>query len=212
LFEHFDDDRDRWGMHARMSPPYGWPDVQEGAAMHRFATGIRRRLAGTISLALMLGLLAPGAASASGNPETFGPFYDTYDVIGFECDGFDVRIQGTGYSTFTFWFDENGDVDHVLQRSRSPRDTATNTVTGKSIVVRAAFEERVEYDVATDTWQKTITGFRYLVNEPGSGVTIRDVGRIQYGDLEQTIVLWEAGEHELALDEQFQPMFCEALA
>ena len=41
------------------------------------------------------------------------------------------------------------------------------------------------HDVATDTWTKTITGHRYFVNEPGSGVTVRDVGRIQYGDLEQ---------------------------
>ncbi len=43
-------------------------------------------------------------------------------------------------------------------------------------------------------------------------MTIRDVGRILYGDLEQTIILWQAGEHELALDAAFQPIFCGALA
>ena len=32
---------------------------------------------------------------------------------------------------------------------------------------------------------KTITGFRYLVDELGTGVTIRDVGRIVYGDLDE---------------------------
>ena len=51
-----------------------------------------------------------------------------------------------------------------------------------------------------------------MVNEPGVGVTIRDVGRITYGDLEQTIVLWQAGEHDLALDAAFEPTFCSALA
>ena len=51
-----------------------------------------------------------------------------------------------------------------------------------------------------------------MVNEPGVGATIRDVGRIVYGDLAQTIVLWEAGKHDLALDEAFQPIFCAALA
>ena len=59
---------------------------------------------------------------------------------------------------------------------------------------------------------KTITGYRYMVNEPGVGALIRDVGRITYGDLEQTIVLWQAGEHDLALAEAFQPTFCGALA
>ncbi len=180
--------------------------------MRSFTAGTSQRRATVLGLALMLGLVAPGAASAAGAPETFGPFYDTYDEIGFECDGFDVRIQGSGTTTFTAWFDENGDLDRRLQQSRYPRDTATNTVTGKSIVVRASFEEWIAYDPNTDTWRKTITGFRYLVNEPGTGVTIRDVGRIQYGDLEQSIILWEAGEHELALDEQFQPLFCAALA
>jgi hypothetical protein len=59
---------------------------------------------------------------------------------------------------------------------------------------------------------KTITGFRYMVNKPGIGATVRDVGRITYGDVEQTIVLWEAGEHDFALDEAIEPTFCAALA
>jgi hypothetical protein len=198
-------------MRDRTSPPQGGPDVQEGPRMRSFATGIRIRLARAAGLGLMVGLLAPGAAFAAA-PETFGPFHDTADFIGFACDGFDIRIQGSGSTTFTVWFDENGDIERLLQRSRFPHDTLTNTVTGKSIVVRGEFNERVEYDPATDTWMKTITGFRYMVNEPGTGVTIRDVGRIQYGDLEQTLVLWEAGEHDLALDEQFWPTFCGALA
>ena len=66
--------------------------------------------------------------------------------------------------------------------------------------------------VTTDQFTKTIVGFRYMVNDPGVGVTIRDVGRITYGDLGQTIVLWQAGEHDLALDAAFQPTFCAALA
>lgn len=180
--------------------------------MPSFATGFRRRLAGTLGLALLLGGVAPGAVAAAGGPETFGPFYDTYDFIGFECDGFDVSVQGSGSTTFTVWFDENGDIERLLQRSRYPLDTLTNTVSGGSIVVRGEFQEWVEYSPSTDTYEKTITGFRYMVNEPGTGVTIRDVGRIRYGDLEQTIILWEAGEHQLALEEQFTPLFCEELA
>jgi hypothetical protein len=96
-------------------------------------------------------------------------------------------------------------VTEVLYRARYRHDTLTNTVTGRSIVVRGEFQELVERIPGTDEFTKTIDGFRYMVNEPGVGVTIRDVGRITYGDLEQTIVLWQAGEHDLTLDAAFQP-------
>ncbi|HEX8939817.1 MAG TPA: hypothetical protein VF763_06600 [Candidatus Limnocylindrales bacterium] len=59
---------------------------------------------------------------------------------------------------------------------------------------------------------KTITGFRYMVTEPGTGVTIRDVGRIVYGDLEQTVELWAAGKHDLVYESQFDGVFCAALS
>ena len=136
---------------------------------------------------------------------------DADSFIGFECDGFDIRIEGAATTSFTVWFDANGDVDRLLQRSRAPHDTLTNTVTGKSIVVRGEFKEHVDHIAGTDMWEKTVTGFRYLVNVPGVGLTIRDVGRITYGDLEQTIVLAESGHHDLAYDADFQDIFCGAL-
>ncbi|HEX8938798.1 MAG TPA: hypothetical protein VF763_01435 [Candidatus Limnocylindrales bacterium] len=64
----------------------------------------------------------------------------------------------------------------------------------------------------TDAFTKTTMGFRYMVTEPGTGVTIRDVGRIVYGDLEQTVELWAAGKHDLVYDSQFDGVFCAALA
>jgi hypothetical protein len=88
----------------------------------------------------------------------------------------------------------------------------TNTVTGKSIVVRAEFDETITPIPGTDEGTKTIVGYRYLVNDPGVGAAIRDVGRISYGDFEQTIILWQAGEHDLALESEIEPAFCAALA
>lgn len=76
---------------------------------------------------LALAALAPGAALASG-PEQFGPFEDTYSFIGFECDGFDILIDGTATTSVTVWFDANGDVDRLLQRTRAPHDTLTNRI------------------------------------------------------------------------------------
>jgi hypothetical protein len=49
------------------------------------------------------------------------------------------------------------------------------------------------------------------VNEPGSGVTIRDVGRIQYGDLDQLVLLWQAGKHDVEYDANLQSLFCDRL-
>jgi hypothetical protein len=155
--------------------------------------------------------VAPGTVLA-GAPEHEGPFVNEYSFIGFDCGAFEVLIEGSGTDSFTIWTDGSGEVDRVLYRARYPHDTLTNTTTGRSIVVRAAFEERIVRITGTDEFTKTITGFRYLVNEPGTGVIVRDVGRIVYGDLDQTIVQWQAGKHDLALDEQFEALFCDALA
>jgi hypothetical protein len=108
--------------------------------------------------------------------------------------------------------DDAGQVTKVIKYDSAPQDMLTNTVTGKSIVVRGEFSEFIERIASTDEFTKTIVGHRYMVTEPGLGVTIRDVGRIVYGDLEQTIVLWQAGEHDLALDAAIEPTFCAALA
>jgi hypothetical protein len=173
-----------------------------------------KRLSGWAARVLV-GLLAAGLVPGTvmaGGPDHEGPFVNEYSFIGFGCGSFDVLIEGAGSDEFTIWTDASGEVERVLYRARYPHDTLTNTVTGRSIVVRAAFEERIVRIPGTDEYTKTITGFRYLVNEPGTGVVIRDVGRIVYGDLDQSIVLWQAGEHNLALDDQFEAVFCAALA
>jgi hypothetical protein len=177
---------------------------------------IKRAVSSLAGIAGGVGLLAsPVLASpvSASPPLHFGPFTRTFSDIGFNCDGFDVRIESEGTDSFTVFVDDSGEVTKMLYRARYPHDTLTNTVTGKSIVVRAAFNEVVEpVPGSDDEFTKTITGFRYMVNEPGVGVTVRDVGRITYGDLEQTIILWQAGEHQLALETAFEPTFCGALA
>jgi hypothetical protein len=164
-------------------------------------------IAGLVTTAL----LAASVARASG-PLHFGPFTNSYSFIGFNCDGFDILIEGAGTDSLTVFLDDAREVTKVIYRARYPHDTLTNTVTGKSIIVRGEFQEFIERIPGTDEFTKTIDGFRYMVNEPGVGVTIRDVGQITYGDLEQTIVLWQAGEHDLALDAAREPTFCAALA
>ena len=93
-----------------------------------------------------------------------------------------------------------------MARNRRLGRIAVSILSGRGIA------RRTGRTPGTDELTKSVIGFRYLVNEPGEGVTVRDVGRITYGDLEQTIVAWQAGKHDLALDAQFQPTFCAALA
>ena len=106
--------------------------------MHHATLPARReRLAASLGLALSSASW-PRQPFWPGAPEHFGPFVESGDFIGFECDGFDIRIQGTGSTSFTVWFDADGNVERLLQRSRAPHDTLTNTVTGKWIVLPAS--------------------------------------------------------------------------
>ena len=169
--------------------------------------------------ALVIGcLVASSALSASpvsaAAPEQFGPNYYDYTFIGFSCDGFDIQISGAGIDRATVFFEGSG--REVFARAviyaRFPHDVLTNTVTGRSIVVRGEFQEIIEPIPGTDDFTKAIVGFRYMVNEPRTGATIREVGRISYADAQQTIILAQAGKHDLALDEELLPAFCAALA
>ena len=178
----------------------------------RWSARASRSIRSLVAVAVVAaGMLAASPVNATA-PEQFGP--NTYEVtfIGFNCDGFDIEIAGGGH----------GSRDRLLRRFRrcergscttaaSRTMCLTNTVTGRSIVVRGEFQEFIEPIPGSDDFTKTIVGFRYMVNEPGSGATIRDVGRISYAEVEQLHVTFQAGEHDLALDEALWGTFCGAL-
>jgi hypothetical protein len=172
---------------------------------------MRSRLTAIGGVALALATLTPSSALAVGAPEVFGPFFESGTFIGFDCGDFEIEISGSATTTFTVYFDAEGNANRIVMRVRAPHDTLTNTVTGKFIVNRGEFQETLTPIPGTDQWQKSISGYRYFVNEPGLGVTIRDVGRISYADLEQTIVLWKAGKHDVEYDANLQGLFCGAL-
>ncbi len=168
-----------------------------------------RRLGTAVAVVVLSGMVfAPGVLAAG--PDHVGPFAWN-DTIHFSCGtDFEVRLDTHGTESFTIWADDNGDVNRVLYRVRAPRDVFTNLSTGRSIVVRGEFQEIIERIPGTDEFTKSITGFRYLINDPGAGVIFQEVGRIVYGDLEQTILLWQAGQHE-GVDVDLET-FCDFLA
>jgi hypothetical protein len=128
------------------------------------------------------------------------------------CDGFDILIEGTETRRITVYFDEQGEVDHAIERVSAPRDVLTNTVTGESIVNRGQFTHFYTRNPGADTFRVAITGFRYFVNRAGEGVVLRDVGRIVYATELQEEVLFSAGVHELAYDADIERAFCSVLS
>lgn len=179
-----------------------------------FARSIHR-LGAAVAIVVVSGLVLAPAALAAG-PIHDGPYAwdDTIyfpDFCGEAGAAMNVRLDTHGTESFTVWADDNGEVNKVIYRVRAPEDVFTNLDTGRTMVVRGEFQEFIERIPGTDEFTKTITGFRYMINEPGVGVRVQEVGRITYGDLEQTILLWEAGKHELVFDQDFA-VFCDILA
>ena len=70
--------------------------------------------------------MLPAAAHAAA-PEKLGPFVDTYSFIGMSCNDFDIRIEGTETRTATVFLDDQGEVDHIIERVEAPRGVLTNT-------------------------------------------------------------------------------------
>jgi len=87
----------------------------------------------------------------------------------------------------------------------------TNVETGESIVVRAHFVQEHHRIAGTDEFDRTVTGFRYMVNEPGEGVIIKDAGRIVYEDLNESTWRDLAGRHDFAGGSLVDPTLCAAL-
>jgi uncharacterized protein YlzI (FlbEa/FlbD family) len=180
---------------------------------------MRSRSIRRISLAMLMTmlsslLLVPSTLAAG--PLHDGPY--TWDETIYFPDfcaeagtPMEVTLETHGWQAFTLWADENGTVQKAIDRERAPHDVFTNLETGRQMVVRGEFQEIIERIPGTDEYTKTISGFRYLINEPGRGVEVQEVGRIVYADLQQTLAIWQAGKHDLVYDNDFA-VFCDILS
>jgi hypothetical protein len=162
------------------------------------------------AIALLSVFLRAEAAAAS-PPEHIGPFEGTGQFT-VDCGTFEASVSGTGTFRETVFFDDNGDVIRLQQFIRAPSDVWTNTTTGKTIEVRGEFQQTYNWVPARGEYTVTVVGHRYLVNEPGSGVTVQEVGRIVYADPSEKAVLTMAGQHDLAQAARIEPVFCARLS
>jgi hypothetical protein len=170
---------------------------------------MRRLLTVLVALAAVVALAGPAHAAG---PVHLGPFHDQGEFT-VDCGDFEASVAGTVTTWFTIWTDDAGEVTKFFMRVLAPADTWTNTTTGASIVVRGEFVQTAErVPGTTDEWTVTVRGHRYMVNEPGEGLILADVGRIVYGNLDEDDILSAAGRHDLALPQEVEPRICAAIA
>lgn len=151
-------------------------------------------------------LFASAAPASAAAPEHFGPFEGSGSFTA-DCGSFTASGSGYGSTRFTRFSDGNGEVTRIQQFVYAPADTWTNLTTGKTIVVRAHFVQTWD----AKTGHLTVTGFRYLVNEAGEGVTVQEVGRIVYRDETEQEVVSMAGQHQVYSWDLIGPALCGAL-
>src|SRR4029450_1336784 len=162
---------------------------------------MRRLLTVLVALAAVAALAGPAHAAG---PLHLGPFHDQ-GAFTVDCGDFEASVSGTVTTWFTIWTDDAGEITKFVMRVLAPADTWTNAATGASIVVRGEFVQTAERVPGTaDEWTVTITGHRYMVNEPGEGLILADVGRIVYGNLDEDVILSAAGRHDPALPQEVE--------
>lgn len=161
-------------------------------------------------LTLTIGLALPAGAASATPPDRFGPFIDDYSFT-VDCGSFEAAVSGTSSTRITVHFDDDGNVTQLQQFVRAPTDLWVNTATGESIVVRGEFQQTYTPIPGTEQITVAIRGFRYLINEPGRGVIVQEVGRIVYGEPTEETILAIAGQHDAAIGSQVEPVLCAAL-
>jgi hypothetical protein len=165
----------------------------------------------SVAAATVASALIPLGPATAAQPESFGPFTDTYSFT-VDCGDFTALVEGTYTFREKVYYDADGELDRWVQFIRAPRDHWTDTTTGKQITVRGIFQQTYTPTPDGQAVTVSIRGFRYLVNEPGNGVTITEVGKIVYDDLDETTAIFQAGQHDLADPALIEPTFCDALS
>lgn len=163
-----------------------------------------------VPVALCAAALWPGGTAAADGPVRFTQSFPVDEEV--DCGAFTATIEGEVTERYVVFLDEDGDLLRFTKYVSAPADVWTNTTTGASIVVRGHFVQTHVPVEGTDYFAVTIRGFRYLVNEPGTGVAVQEVGRITYADPGEQLALSQAGQHDLADPDDIVPTFCAALA
>jgi hypothetical protein len=155
--------------------------------------------------------MASATAASARPPERFH-FTESGTEVLLHCDGFDGNLDSTGIFDGTVFFDEGGEPVRFIVRGRI-KETVTNSVTGKTMVNRAVFQDTFRRIDGTDDFTHSVVGYDFHVKVDGRGpVVFRDVGRKVF-DPETGEIVFRAGQTNIPADgSEAEALFCAALA
>jgi hypothetical protein len=156
-------------------------------------------------------LLAFTASASARPPERFTDTEWFSEVLA-HCDGFDLLLTSTGTFDGTVFFDQSGlDVKAII-RGRI-NESLTNSVTGKTVVNRAVFQNFFTRIDGTDRFTHTVSGFDFHGQVDGRGpILLQDVGRKVF-DPDTGEIVFRAGHTNIPEDpEEAEAVFCAAVA
>ena len=159
-------------------------------------------MAAAVVLTSAVGLFGPAAASAT-PPERMAFSFSNPGVT--DCATFEDQFTDFFDAKAVTYFDSAGNpirfVIHWEHHSNDP-----NSVTGLTLHEHGHFTETIDLISGTDT----ITGNEEVMNRPGTGVVVQDVGKVVY-DADGNLVFFAGGRKhsEVLLGDQ---VLCEALA
>jgi hypothetical protein len=159
-------------------------------------------IAGTAAVTWVLLLVGPSTASA------LAPLKESFSFsnIGVtKCGTFKDQFMDFFDANAATYFDSGGNpIRFVIHWEHHSNDT--NSVTGLTLHEHGHFTETIDLLSGTDT----ITGNEEIMNRPGTGVVVQDVGRVVF-DADGNLVFFAGGRKhsEVLLGDQ---VLCDALA
>jgi hypothetical protein len=159
-------------------------------------------LAVATTLVAALSGLSATVASASA-PERFEFSFSNSDTL--DCGAFQDVYTDSFEAEGTAYFDASGATSRIVIRWEH-HSNDTNSLTNLTLHEHGHFTETIDFAAGTDT----VTGNQEIMNRPGSGVVVQDVGRIVY-DQEGNVVFFAGGRRhsEILIGDQ---VLCDALA
>jgi hypothetical protein len=159
-------------------------------------------MAGAVAVMGVFVLASPAGASAR-TPERFTVSFATPGTV--DCGTFQDQFTDFFDGAVTTYFDSAGNpIRIVVHWEHHSNDT--NSVTGLTLHEHGHFTEVIDLLAGTDT----ITGNQEIMNRPGTGVVVQDVGKVVI-DADGNIVFFAGGRKhsEVLLGDQ---VLCKALA
>ena len=159
-------------------------------------------IAGAAAVTWALLLVAPSAASAMA-PERTAFSFSNPGIT--DCGTFEDQFTDFFDAKAATYFDSAGNpIRFVIHWEHHSNDT--NSVTGLTLHEHGHFTEKIDLLSGTDT----ITGNEEVMNRPGTGVVVQDVGRVVF-DADGNLVFFAGGRKhsEVLLGDQ---VLCDALA